>query len=393
MLKSSISTDCVVLGAGAAGLMCAIEAGKRGRRVVILERSEAIGKKIRISGGGRCNFTNVNADAGAFLSENPHFCKSALARYTPADFIRLVERHRIPYHEKTLGQLFCDNSSTEIIAMLEQESHAAGVEIVLNCKIDSVRKSDRFIIETNAATYTAQSLVVATGGISIPKIGATDFGYRLAGKFDLALITPRPGLVPLLWSERDRTLFGELSGVSFHGIAHCGNIAFDEAVLFTHRGLSGPAILQISSYWRTGKEIAIDMLPGTDASELIISNRQKSVTLASLLSEHLPKRFAQRWCEEYASPKPLSQLPDTELRAFAERLHRWDILPAGTEGLGKAEVTVGGISTGELSSKTMEARNVPGLYCIGEVVDVTGHLGGFNFQWAWASGFVAGQFA
>jgi predicted Rossmann fold flavoprotein len=340
-----LNADVIIVGAGAAGLMCAIEAGKRGRSVVLLERNTTVGEKIRISGGGRCNFTNIHTQPDNFSSDNPSFHKSALSRYRPEDFLRMIERHRIPWHEKKLGQLFCDRSSQEIIGMLKKECTAANVKIVTGCRIEKIaRIGQAFSIETNLGAFECASLVIATGGLSIPKIGATDFGYRVAKQFGLHLVMQRPALVPLLFDE-PKTLHA-LHGVSFEAEVRCGRMGFTENVLFTHRGLSGPAILQISSYWKPGDAIAINAVG------------------------HRPKRFVQAWKDE-----------------------EWIVTPTGTEGYAKAEVTAGGVDTDELSSKTMESRKVPGLYFVGEVVDVTGWLGGFNFQWAWASGVAAGQSA
>ena len=384
-------TDVIIIGGGAAGLMCAIEAGRRGRSVLVVEHADRVGKKIEISGGGRCNFTNLYTTPQNFLSSNPHFHKSALARYTPADFVALVERHRIRYHEKKLGQLFCDESSRLIISMLLRECAEAGVEIRTSCKVGGVRRESSFTVETNRGTFTSESLVVATGGLSIPKLGATDFGYRLARQFGLKIVQPAPALVPLTLAPRELESFRPLSGVSVPSRVRLGGAEFVENILVTHRGLSGPAVLQISSYWTRGDALDIDLLPGLDAYELLSERRETSAELATLLGLHLPKRFAQRWCELYAPSRPLRSYTESELRDVARALHGWRVRPAGTEGFQKAEVTKGGVDTDELSSKTLEARKVPGLYFIGEVVDVTGHLGGFNFQWAWASGYAAGQ--
>jgi predicted Rossmann fold flavoprotein len=380
--------DVIVLGGGAAGLLCAIEAGKRGRRVVLLERAEKIGKKILISGGGRCNFTNLHTQPKHFLSENPHFAKSALARYTPADFIALVEKHGISYHEKTLGQLFCDHSATEIITMLETECRAADVKIVVNENVREVRRDTVFTVRTDATEYRAPALVVATGGISIPKMGATAFGYDLARKFGLNIVKTRPALVPLVFHPADRKRYSDLAGVSAEVIASAGNSAFREKMLFTHRGLSGPAILQGSSYWKEGEALQIDLAPGRDATQKIREAGTRTTAVAEkALREFLPNRLAERWLK-YNPPKSWT---NAALDAFEKELHAWTIRPAGTEGYEKAEVTAGGVDTAELSSKTMESRKVPGLFFIGEVVDVTGHLGGFNFQWAWASASAAGR--
>lgn len=363
-----MNVDVIVVGAGAAGLMCAIEAGKRGRTVLVIERNDAVGKKIRISGGGRCNFTNIHTTPDNFISENPNFHKSALARYTPTDFIALIEKHGIRYHEKKLGQLFCDDTSEDILAMLRTECERAKVEIRLNCRVDGItRKAARFKLATNLGAVECASLVVATGGLSIPRIGATGFGHAIAKQFGLRVTELRPGLVPLTLSGDEGRALRELQGVSLDAEVRFGSNAFRENVLFTHRGLSGPAILQISSYWKQGEAVAIDT------------------------GERQPKSFAQKWEALYAPKKPRAQWTRKEIDEYEARRHDWKLTPSGTEGYPKAEVTVGGVDTTELSSKTMESNRVPGLYFIGEVVDVTGHLGGFNFQWAWASGFAAGQ--
>lgn len=388
--------NVIILGAGAAGLLCAIEAGKRGRSVVMLERNQKIGEKIRISGGGRCNFTNKVTEHEHYISENPHFCKSALARFTPDDFIALVRKHGISYHEKTLGQLFCDQSSRQIIAMLEKECDDAGVRVVVDCRISDVRKNNRFVVTTDTAEYESESLVIATGGLSIPKLGATDLGYRLARQFDLNVTQTTPGLVPVTFNAADVSFFSVLSGVSLEVVCRCNGQSFRENLLFTHRGLSGPAILQISSYWKPGQAISINLSPDVELGEFLAAKHrtgpQHSNTLSTALSEILPKRLAKQLCERYGWLKPLSQYSTGELSSIAAQLHDWKLEPKGTEGYAKAEVTCGGVATSELSSKTMEARKVPGLFVIGEVVDVTGHLGGYNFQWAWASGYAAGRY-
>ena len=386
-----IEKDVVIIGGGAAGLFCAIEAGKRGRRTLVIEHSASVAKKIAISGGGRCNFTNLGATADHYLSANPHFCKSALARYTPADFLALVETHGIRYHEKKLGQLFCDGSAREIIEMLLAECHAAGVEIRTACEVRRAEQGESFVVETNRDTYRAASLVVATGGLSIPQLGATDFGYRLAKQFGLRIEAPRAALVPFTLAPSDLEELQALSGVSLEATVRNERAAFRENILITHRGMSGPAVLQISSYWQPGETISLDLLPGADARELLSGARDGEIELANLLGQHLPRRFAHAWCARYAPSQPLRRYNPKALREIAELLHDWRLAPAGTEGYRKAEVTAGGVSTDELSAKTMEAKRVPGLYFIGEVVDVTGHLGGYNFQWAWASGFAAGQ--
>ena len=386
-------TDVVVIGGGAAGLLCAIEAGKRGRKVVVLEHADRIGKKIAISGGGRCNFTNLNTNADDFISGNPHFCKSALARYTPADFIALVEKHGIAYHEKKLGQLFCDGSSSSIIELLLKECSEAGVEIRLRSGVRSVNKSGAFKVETDNGNFSAESLVVATGGLSIPPLGATDFGYRLAREFGLRIVEPRPALVPFTLSRQALSEFAPLSGVSINALVSCQGEEFRENILITHRGLSGPAILQISSYWLPGRSVTINLLPDHDVLTFLRAQENREVELANFLSQFLPRRFANAWCALNFPSQPLKRYTPKQLADIAEKLNHWELTPAGTEGYKKAEVTAGGVSTEELSSQTMEAARVPGLYFIGEVVDVTGQLGGYNFQWAWASGFAAGQSA
>jgi predicted Rossmann fold flavoprotein len=384
--------DVIVIGGGAAGLFCAIEAGKRGRSCLVIEHADRVGKKIAISGGGRCNFTNIHSDAGNFLSANPSFAKSALARYTPQDFIALVEKHGIAYHEKKLGQLFCDESSRLIIEMLLSECEAAKVEIRLNCLVSQVEKDAAFVVETNQGRFEADSLVVATGGLSIPPLGATDFGYRLARQFGLRIQETRPALVPLTFAANKLQELKALSGVSLDALVACDGADFRENILLTHRGLSGPAILQISSYWKKGETLSIDLLPDREAREILTAKHQSETELANLLSHYLPRRFAHAWCELFAPSRPLKSYSTRELEEIARRLKDWHLQPDGTEGYRKAEVTLGGVDTAELSSKSMEARRAPGLYFIGEVVDVTGHLGGHNFQWAWASGFAAGQY-
>jgi len=387
-----VTHDVIIIGAGAAGLFCAIEAGKRGRKVAVLEHASSVGKKIAISGGGRCNFTNTNCSAQNFLSQNPNFCKSALARFSPQDFISLIEKHGIPYHEKKLGQLFCDGSSREIIQMLIDECEAVGVEIILNCEVESISSDDGFIIASKNETFIAQSLVIATGGLSIPTLGASDFGLRIAKQFGLKVIEPRPGLVPLAYDESQPEGLKDLSGLSVDALVTHGRIEFRENLLLTHRGMSGPSILQISSYWKPGNMIEIDLLPDVDLAGLLATD-QTSTELSTILSQFLPRRFAILWSELYAPAKSLRQFSKHEIQMVAERIHHWQLPFNRTEGFRKAEVTVGGIDTNELSSKTMEVNKVRGLYFIGEVVDVTGWLGGYNFQWAWASGFAAGQYA
>jgi hypothetical protein len=381
--------DALILGGGAAGLMCAIEAGKRGRRVAVLEHADRLGKKILISGGGRCNFTNLHCQPENFLSSNPHFAKSALARYTPTDFIALIEKHGIPYHEKTLGQLFCDRSARDILGMLETECRDAHVTIFLNTKIEHLERTDDFIARTPNTEFRAPALVVATGGLSIPKIGATSFGYDLARQFGLAIRNSWPALVPLLLNPEDSSRYCDLAGVSTDVIASCGTQQFREKMLITHRGLSGPAILQISSYWHKPESIHIDLAVDR---EIIFPFRDSKTprtlpTLRTELRKFLPHRLADRWLGLHSPTSWTNQA----LADFEKQLHAWTVSPAGTEGYDKAEVTAGGIDTNELSARTMESRKVPGLFFIGEVVDVTGHLGGFNFQWAWSSGAAAGR--
>jgi len=378
-----------VLGGGAAGLMCAMEAGKRGRRVVVLERSERIGKKILISGGGRCNFTNIHCQPENFISANPHFAKSALARYTPADFIALVEKHGIAYHEKTLGQLFCDGSAQQIVTMLESECRAVNVNIQTNVGVESVSHADRFSLRAAGNIYEAQALVVATGGLSIPKMGATSFGYDLARQFGIGIVECRPALVPFTFNEQDAKNYSDLSGISAEVVAATDSTSFREKMLLTHRGLSGPAILQISSYWRPAQPVLIDLAPQKEVFAPLLNSPAgrdlRSATAA--LKDFLSARLAERWIANY----PPADWTNRGVSQLESSLHAWKVVPSGTEGYGKAEVTAGGVDTNELSAKTMETRKVPGLFFIGEVVDVTGRLGGFNFQWAWASGYCAGQ--
>jgi len=388
------AADVLVLGAGAAGLMCAIEAGKRGRRVIVLDQSSRPAEKIRISGGGRCNFTNLHTTPANFLSANPRFCVSALHRYTPQDFIALVEAHGIAWHEKTLGQLFCDGSSRQIVDLLLAECAAVGVDIRLGQRItDVARPDDRFAVMTEGGPLTAASLVVATGGPSIPKMGSSGFGYDVARRFGLAVVPPRPALVPLTFAPELLAWTAELAGVSVDAEVGFEKTRFAEGLLFTHRGLSGPSILQISSYWRDGEAIEVDLARGVDAFDALRRARAEHPRrdLATTLASILPKRLAERIATSAGVGGRLADLGDARLRAVADRVNRWRVVPAGTEGFRTAEVTLGGVDTAGLSSKTMAATSVPGLYFVGEVVDVTGHLGGFNFQWAWASGHAAGQ--
>jgi len=380
--------DAIVLGGGAAGLFCAMEAGKRGRRVAVLERNESVGRKILISGGGRCNFTNLYCQPGNFLSENPHFAKSALARFTPQDFIALVEKHGIAYHEKTLGQLFCDDSARQIVGLLESECRAAKVHVATNVQVREVGRGDQFVVRSENLEYRAPVLVVATGGLSIPKIGATAYGYEVAGQFGHRIVPTRPALVPLVMDSADRRRYSELAGVSAEVVASCDAHEFREKMLFTHRGLSGPAILQISSYWKEGEEISLDLAPGRVALDTLRSSSTRNLDAArGTLQTFLPNRFAESWLEAH---RPES-FTNAALDVLEQEIHDWRVRPTGTEGYAKAEVTAGGVDTRELSSKTMESQKVAGLYFIGEVVDVTGQLGGFNFQWAWASAAAAGR--
>ena len=387
--------DVIVLGGGAAGLMCAIAAGQRGRRVMVLESSNKIGKKILMSGGGRCNFTNLHCDPSYFVSANPKFCISALSRYTQWDFIALVEKHGIAYHEKTRGQLFCDESSKEILAMLVAECEDENVSILTDCDIADVTHDARYTVVCSYGEVTGESLVIATGGLSIPKMGATDFGYRLAKQFGLNVLETRAGLVPFTFTGALQTLSERLSGISVHATLSTANTSFTEGILFTHRGLSGPAALQLSSYWEPGSEIRMNLLPEQVAEALLLNAKASQPaarvrTVLNTLPRALVLEFERLWWPASAE-KPLAELSDQTLRNIAEQLRGWPIKPAATEGYRTAEVTLGGVDTDELSSQTLECKRQPGLYCIGEVVDVTGHLGGFNFQWAWASGQAAGR--
>ena len=386
--------DCLIIGAGAAGMMCAAEAGKRGRSVLIVDHADAPGEKIRISGGGRCNFTNLRTAPENFLSENRRFCISALRRYTQRDFIALVEKHNIAYHEKTLGQLFCDGSAKDIIDMLLAELGETGAQMELSTRVDGIeRQGEGFRAALSSGPVEAASVVIASGGKSIPKMGATGFAYSIADQFGIKVIEPRPGLVPLTYEAAMLEQLKPLSGISVDAIVASGKTHFTEGLLFTHRGLSGPSILQISSYWREGGEITVDLAPGTDIAERLIagkaSNGKQAVQTA--LAEHLPKRLAVAIAEEANLTRPLGDLSDKVLRQLGERVNRWRVKPSGSEGYRTAEVTLGGIDTAALNQKTMEVKAAPGLYFIGEAVDVTGWLGGYNFQWAWSSGWSAGQ--
>jgi predicted Rossmann fold flavoprotein len=390
--ESTVTVNRSLLGA--AGTMCAAQAGQRGRRVLLVEHYPIVGEKIRISGGGRCNFTNVNAGPDHYLSRNPDFCRSELARYTPAHFVRLVERHRIAHHEKKLGQLFCDDTALAIIAMLKDECARGNVQWRVPCAVNGVtREGARYVVATAQGDVRCTSLVIATGGLTVPKIGATPFGYRIAEQFGLAVVPPRPALVPLAFAPDALARYGDLSGVSVDVEIECGAGCFRENLLFTHRGLSGPAILQISSYWNGRDPLAIDLLPGVDAAAWLSAESASAARLDNLLAERLPRRLAHQWCAAHGCAVPMGALGRERLREVAGRLSGWEVLPSGTLGYNKAEVTLGGVDTRGLSSKTMAATSMPGLYFISEVVDVTGWLGGYNFQWAWASGYAAGQAA
>jgi predicted Rossmann fold flavoprotein len=387
------SVDVLILGAGASGLMCARGAGMRGRRVVVADHSPRPGAKIRISGGGRCNFTNQHVAADHYISQNPHFVKSALSRFGPQDFINLMGQYNIPYQERALGQLFCDRSAGDIVEMLLAECRKADVEIITNCKMGRIKKKDCFEVALSTETILAKSLVIATGGISFPDCGATDLGYRIARQFDIPIIECKPGLAPLTWPKADRKRYGVLSGISVEAVVTCGGQSFREAVLFTHQGLSGPAILQASNYWEVGKPIQIDLLPGQDIIaeiDALRSDRPKAA-VRTLVAALLPKRLVDAILPPALAQKPASKLTGENQTALANAFHHWEITPAGTEGYTKAEVTLGGVDTRAISSKTFEARAVPGLHFIGEVLDITGWLGGYNLHWAWASGFCAGE--
>ena len=389
--------DVLIIGAGAAGLMCAIGAGQRGRRVLVVDHANKVGKKILMSGGGRCNFTNLGVTPAQYLSANPHFATSALARYTPWDFIALVEKHRIAYHEKELGQLFCDDSSKQIVRMLLDECAAAGVGVEANCGVQHVRKTpEGFSVHTARGEVHAASLVVASGGLSVPSMGASGFGYELARQFGHAVLPTRAGLVPLTLSGKHQEHYRDLAGVALPLVeTRVGKRGFRAGLLFTHRGLSGPAVLQISSYWQPGADLRIDLLPDQDAGDWLIGQRHARplAELKAVLGDALPKRLAQRLCEQWLDSRPMRQYRETELGQIGAQLKSWPIIASGTEGYRTAEVTLGGVDTDGLSSTTMQSKLVPGLYFIGEVVDVTGWLGGYNFQWAWASGRAAGEVA
>ena len=398
MPSKTIKTDILIIGASASGLMCAIEAGKRGRKVIVLDHANKAGKKILMSGGGRCNFTNMDVDPGNFISHNPHFCKSALSRYTQWDFIALVKQHNIPYHERDLGKLFCDDSAKDILNMLLAECKKANVSIRLNRNIEKIDKSDdaseyKFTVSSSQEVFTAKSLVIASGGLSIPKMCASPIGYKVAEQFGHHIWPTTPGLVPFTLQPHDKNKLEKLSGISVESDVSNQRIQFKENILFTHRGLSGPAILQISSYWQAGEPIIINLLPDIDLQEFLISRqcKQPNSRLKTVLAEILPKRLLPALLEQAMLEKPLQEISKAQFADIATQLQQWQVRPNGTEGYRTAEVTLGGVDCNELSSKTMESNKVSGLYFIGEVIDVTGWLGGYNFQWAWSSGWCAGQ--
>lgn len=385
--------DVVIIGAGAAGLMCSIEAGKRGRSVLLIDHSERPGSKVLVSGGGQCNFTNTCIEHKNYISSNPHFCRSALARFRPEDFIALMHRYGIGYYEKESGQLFCKDGSRAILSMLRKECSNAKAKIMMKSSVAKIRRDNHlFSVATNNGTFLSDSLVVATGGLSYAALGASDKGFKIARQFGLNVVPVRPALVPFTFNQGDRHIFSSLSGVSFRGEVRYRDYRFKGDILFTNRGLSGPAVLQISSYWEKGGRVDIDLLPDIDIHEVFTAKRHSRIELKNLLSFFMPKNLSRIWCERFVISKPLNTCTNQELKVIARKIHNWEIVPGGTEGYGTAEVTAGGVNTNELSSKTMESRKVPGLYFIGEVVDVTGHLGGYNLHWAWASGYAAGQY-
>ncbi len=385
--------DVLIIGAGAAGLFCAAACGRRGRSVLVLDHAGRAASKVLVSGGGRCNFTNLAMHAGHYLSGNPHFCKSALARFTPRDIIALIEKHHIAYYEKEAGQLFCIRSSRDIAALLEGDCRKAGVELLLGRRVTDIKSKKGFTVAVEGGEFRSSSLVVATGGLSYSNLGASGFGHDLARQFGLKIVPPRPALVPFVFSEKDRRRFGELAGVSVECGIKCNGRSFRGGLLFTHKGLSGPAALQASLWWNPGVPLVIDLLPYVDILQIFKERRRSKILIQNLLAEHVPKRFALSWCDFQGIAKPLNEASDRELRETADGLHAWEIVPKGIEGYAAAEVTAGGVDTDELSSKTMEAKKVPGLYFIGEVVDVTGELGGYNLHWAWASAHAAGEYA
>jgi predicted Rossmann fold flavoprotein len=387
-----LKKDVIIIGAGASGLMCAREAGKRKRSVLLIDHAAKTASKIRISGGGRCNFTNLHAGPGNYLSQNPDFCRSALSRFTPEDFTRLLDRYRVPYYEKENGQLFCSHTARDVVEMLHAECRNAGVEILLHQSVRSIEKGHSFVVGTGREVLESQSLVIATGGLSYAPLGATDLGYRIARQFGMKITPLSPGLVPFTFATGDAAFFKELSGVALDVSIQCGKTGVRGEILFTHSGMSGPAVLQTSLYWKKGDFIVIDLLPGLDALELLMNEPKSRIEAHTWLAGYLPKRFSKMFCTRYFVSKPLYQYNRRELEDVASRLHRWSLRPEGTAGYIQAEVTVGGIDTKELSSKTFEVKKVPGLYFIGEVLDVTGQLGGFNLHWAWASGSAAGHY-
>ena len=391
MTSAETIHDVIIIGAGAAGLFCAAACGRRGRSVLVLDHQDRTGSKVRISGGGRCNFTNLNAGPEHYHSRNPHFCRSALARFAPRDMLSLAARHHIVYYEKEAGQIFCRTSSREIAEMLERECERAGVVTLLNCMIKRVGKDENFTIETNSGTFRSRSLVIATGGLSYPNLGASSLGHDIARQFGLAVIPPRPALVPFLLSRQEQNRFRDCAGISIDTTVSCGSKSFRGNILFTHKGLSGPAILQVSLSWEPRQEVVLDLLPEQKTSLLLQEKRQSRMLMGNFLAAFLPKRFVLAWLDPSVAEKPITEWSNKDLRDLGERLHRWKIVPAGTEGYKTAEATAGGVDTAELSSKTMEAKKVPGLYFIGEVVDVTGELGGYNLHWAWASAHAAGE--
>jgi len=385
--------DVIIIGAGAAGLMCAAECGRRGRSVLVIDHASRTASKVRISGGGRCNFTNLGVSADHYASENPDFCRSALARFTPRQMLDLVRNHGIAYYEKEAGQIFCRKSAREIASLLEQECEQAGVTVLLGCSIAGIRKDSRFEARTNAGRFSSASLIIATGGLSYANLGASSFGHDISRTFGLRVVPPRPVLVPLLFAAPDRKRFRACAGISIDSLVRCGRKSFRGSMLFTHKGLSGPAVLQASLYWLPKAPLVIDLIPSADILDTFAEKRRSRMEVRNVLAGLFPKRFVQAWLDPALGAKPVDQCSDRELRELGAALHGWTIVPAGTEGYGTAEATAGGVDTRELSSKTMEAHKVPGLYFIGEVVDVTGQLGGFNLHWSWASGYAAGQYA
>jgi predicted Rossmann fold flavoprotein len=391
--RGPIKKDVIIIGAGASGIFCAIECGKRSRSVLVLDHAERICSKVLISGGGRCNFTNLNVTADHYLSANLPFCHSALARFTPQDMLALLKKHKITYFEKEFGKLFCIKSSREIVTMLKNECRRVGVAIQLNCRVAKVQKEGNFIVSSDQGVFLSNSLVIASGGLSYQNLGATGFGHSIARQFGLEVTELKPGLVPFTFSHHDQKIFWALAGISLVAVVRCGGREFRGNILFTHRGLSGPASLQASSYWKKGEAILIDLLPDTNVNAVLAAERKSRIELKTFLARWFPKRFGETWCDLVAPSKPIIQYSDKDLKAIEARLHAWEIKPQATEGYHNAEVTVGGVDTAGISSKTMEARTTPGLYFIGEVLDVTGHLGGYNLHWAWASGHAAGQYA